>query len=158
MKRFFKENIELLGAILIGCNGLAYGISDFIPFFKGVSILLPLSVGVLIYLYKKDQKTLENIGNIQKLEDIAEEQDALIQEQKSIIEEYETIFDSQLVELPCVCGNNTFKGLFSPKTPNLVTCEKCSNTYRVEINYDSVLISEPMDLNQTFDKLVGTIS
>ena len=73
-----------------------------------------------------------------------------------VIQEYEKIFDSQLVELPCICGGNTFQGLFSPKTENIVECEKCECKYRVNISYDTVLISEPMNVDETFDKLVGT--
>lgn len=83
---------------------------------------------------------------------------AIIDEQEQVIKDYESIFDSQLVELPCVCGGNTFQGLFSPKTDNIVECEKCKNRYRVEISYNSVLISEPLDINQTFDNLVGEIN
>lgn len=158
MKRFLKENIELLGIILIGCNALAYGVSDLIPFLKGLSILLPIGFGVIYFLSKRDTKYSESSETISKLEQTTAEQEEILREQSSIIEEYETIFDSQLVELPCVCGNNIFKGLFSPNVENVVTCDKCKNTYRVEINYDSVLISEPLDLNQTFDKLVGNVN
>lgn len=75
-------------------------------------------------------------------------------EVEDILNEYNKILDSLLVQLPCVCGGNTFEGIFSPNTDNIVECEKCKNKYRVDISYNSVLISEPMDINQTFDELL----
>jgi hypothetical protein len=90
-----------------------------------------------------------------KVEDLVADLDKIIGEQAQVIDDYEQIFDSQLVELPCVCGGNTFQGLFSPKTENIVECEKCKNKYRVNVTYDSVMISEPLDIEQSFEELVG---
>jgi hypothetical protein len=80
--------------------------------------------------------------------------EAIMEEQESVILEYERIFDTQLVELPCICGGNTFQGLISPTLENIVECESCKNKYRVEVSYNSVLVSEPLDLNKTFEELV----
>lgn len=92
-----------------------------------------------------------------KLE-LIEKMDNIIQEQDIVLKNYEDIFDSQLVKLPCVCGGNTFEGLFSPNTDNIVVCENCKNKYKVTVDYQSVLISEPLDLNKQFDELVGKVS
>lgn len=105
--------------------------------------------------YTNSEKGDDKNEIIKDLGQLLEEQDLKIEEQDKVIEEYNKIFDSQLVELPCVCGGNTFSGLFSPKEENKVECEKCKNKYRVTIDYNSVLISEPMDLNQNFDQIVG---
>jgi hypothetical protein len=94
-----------------------------------------------------DEETQQLLDAIGELEQVKEEQ-------YTVIKEYEELFDLQLVELPCICGGNTFKGLFSPNTPNEVQCEKCKNNYRVEINYDTVLISEPLD-QSTNNKTLG---
>lgn len=109
--------------------------------------------GVFSFLYLNDPVP-EVDEATQILIDSVTELEALKEEQLEVIKEYEQIFDAQLVELPCICGGNTFKGLFSPNTDNEVQCEKCKNNYRVNINYDTVLISEPLD-QKTIDKTLA---
>ena len=148
MTEYLKKNWgEVLASIIIA-NAIAYGASDFIPYAKGLALCIPFIAVAMHYITKNNE------GD-PKVEQIIAELDGIIGEQTQVIEEYEKIFDSQLVELPCVCGGNTFQGLFSPKTENVVECEKCKNKYRVTVNYDSVMISEPLNVDQTFDELVG---
>jgi len=150
MKDFIKNNWkEILTSILI-TNAIAYGLSDYIEYTKTLALFSPF---VAIIIHFLDRKT----GGEVKTDEIIKDLDSIIGEQSQVIEEYEKIFDSQLVELPCVCGGNTFQGLFSPKTENVVECEKCHNKYKVNINYDSVMISEPLNLDKTFNELVGEV-
>lgn len=139
----------LWGALLtlFSCSG-AFGRS-FIELFP-VVMLLP--AGIFSFLYLNDPIP-EVDEATQILIDSVSELEALKEEQLEVIKEYEQIFDAQLVELPCVCGGNTFKGLFSPNTDNEVQCEKCKNKYRVNINYDTVLIAEPMDQKAVNDSI-----
>lgn len=133
---------------LASTNVVAYGISGFLPYPQAVAILIPVAFGILYFIDRKTANTLELDNDIKILMDT-------VDHQTEILDEYERIFDSQLVELPCVCGGNTFQGLFSPKTENIVTCDKCKNNYRVDIHYESVLISEPMNVEKTFEELVS---
>jgi hypothetical protein len=118
-------------------------------------ILLSIPAGIFTFLILKEQNPEEDEEK-EKLMTTIFELEGSNEEQMKVIKEYEEIFDTQLVELPCVCGGNTFKGLFSPNTENEVQCEKCKNNYRVTINYDTVLISEPMDqksINKTLEDI-----
>lgn len=133
---------------LFSCSG-AFGLR-FIELFPLVMII---PSGVFSFLYLNDPVP-EVDEATQILIDSVTELEALKEEQLEVIKEYEQIFDAQLVELPCICGGNTFKGLFSPNTDNEVQCEKCKNNYRVNINYDTVLISEPLD-QKTIDKTLA---
>lgn len=147
MKKYIINNwLEILISIVISAT-ISYGVSDFIDFSKALCVVTPLVVTLVHFLDKKPEE-------LSKAEDLVSDLDRIIGEQAQVIEDYEQIFDSQLVELPCVCGGNTFQGLFSPKTDNIVECEKCKNKYRVTISYDSVMISEPLNIDQTFDELV----
>lgn len=147
MVEYLKKNWVSFALSWVATLAISYGLSDFIDFFKGICLLLPvISIGLYIFEQKYNKST--------EAEQIVQSLDQIIGEQTQVIEEYEKIFDSQLVHLPCVCGGNTFEGLFSPNTENIVECEKCKNKYRVEIAYNSVLISEPMDLEKPFDELV----
>jgi len=149
-----KYYLEIL-LLLVGNAVLAYGAADLFEFGRTFAVLTAAEmIGFVAYRALSTKK--EDQSKV--LDDIIELHAAEIAEQVEVIEEYEKIFDSQLVELPCVCGGNTFKGLFSPKTENEVECEKCKCKYKVNVSYDSILISEPMDLNETFDKLVGNIT
>jgi hypothetical protein len=132
---------------LFSCSG-AFGLR-FIELFPLVMII---PSGVFSFLYLNDPVP-EVDEATQILIDSVTELEALKEEQLEVIKEYEQIFDAQLVELPCICGGNTFKGLFTPNTDNEVQCEKCKNNYRVNINYDTVLISEPMDQKAVNDSI-----
>lgn len=148
MKDFLNKNWVTIVGILVISNAIAYGVSNFIEYGKALSLCIPFIAVMMHYIDKPNEATSKANGVIQEL-------DTIIGEQTQVIEEYEKIFDSQLVELPCVCGGNTFQGLFTPNTENIVECEKCKNKYRVTVNYDSVMISEPLNIDQTFDQLVG---
>ena len=150
MTEFLKKNWAGIVAAIAISNAVAYGVSDFMDYGKALALCISFA-SVAIHFINKT-------GDNPKVEQIIAELDGIIGEQTQVIDEYEKIFDSQLVELPCVCGGNTFQGLFSPKTENVVECEKCKNKYRVTVNYDSVMISEPLNVEQTFDELVGTIN
>ena len=132
---------------LFSCSG-AFGRS-FIELFP---IVMLIPAGIFSFLYLNDPVP-EVDEATQGLFDAITELEALKEEQLTVIKDYEQIFDAQLVELPCVCGGNTFKGLFSPNTDNEVQCEKCKNNYRVNINYDTVLIAEPMDQKAVNDSI-----
>ena len=118
-------------------------------------VLIAIPAAILTYLITKDPN-LEEDEETQRLLEVIDEYETMTTEHLKVIKEYEDIFDTQLVELPCVCGGNTFKGLFTPNTDNDVQCEKCKNNYRVNINYDTVLISEPLD-QRGIDKTLNDI-
>jgi hypothetical protein len=148
MREFLKENWVTIAGLAIISNAIAYGVSDFLPYTKTLALCLPL-ITIVFYYMERPKEDGSKAG------ELIQELDAIIGEQTQVIEEYEKIFDKQLVELPCVCGGNTFQGLFTPNTDNIVECEKCKNKYRVTVNYDSVMISEPLNIDQTFNELVG---
>lgn len=155
MNEFIKSNRYLCLLILLSTTSISFAWSDKVDFWKSFTIITSLFLGMMYLKYTNSEKGDDKNEIIKDLGQLLEEQDLKIEEQDKVIEEYNKIFDSQLVELPCVCGGNTFSGLFSPKEENIVECEKCKNKYRVTIDYNSVLISEPMDLNQNFDQIVG---
>lgn len=138
--------------VTIGCITTSLGFP--IEPYKAFCALWPAAIGVTWFLSRK--KEVKDPEDDLKLE-LIEKMDNIIQEQDIVLKNYEDIFDSQLVKLPCLCGGNTFEGLFSPNTENIVECEKCKNKYKVTVNYNSVLVSEPLDLEQQFDELVGKI-
>lgn len=106
-------------------------------------------VPLLFYFFHLAQKEKIDL-NPQLKEEVKTYQEACdllegkLQETLKMLDDYEEIFDSQLVNIPCVCGDNMFTGILSPNIDNEVRCDKCNNLFSIKINYDTVLISEPM--------------
>lgn len=139
---------------------ISYGASAILPFLNVVCVLLGLWCLIYYYLVKNllmDVTNPETEKLIADYDETLRAQEEFIAKQADVVKEYEDIFDSMLVKLPCICGGNTFEGLFSPNTVNEVTCENCKNKYNVTIQYDTVLISEPLNLEQPFEKMIGKI-
>jgi hypothetical protein len=64
----------------------------------------------------------------------------------------------QLLELNeativCPCNNYTFRENVFINMDNTYTCEKCSNTYRVDVNLVPTLLTETVDVNRAFPDL-----
>lgn len=150
---FKSKEFKITILFAIVAISIAFGLSDHMNFWKSLSILIAIeSIIYYFVIFNEDEPTPPKNSELDK---VVEELGKMVEEQGDVINEYEEIFDQQLVELPCVCGGNTFQGLFSPKIENIVECEKCESEYRVTVNYNSVLISEPLDIND--DKLIKKI-
>ena len=126
---------------------LSFGLSDLVDFWKSLAVFLAIETTIYYFVFFNEEVPV--IQDNTEFDKIVAELGGMVEEQGEVIMEYEAIFDSQLVELPCVCGGNTFQGLFSPKVENIVECEKCESKYRVNVSYDSVLISEPLDIDDS---------
>ena len=150
---FKSKEFKITILFILVAISIAFGLSDHMNFWKSLSILIAIeSIIYYFVISNEDQLSTSEFSEVDK---VVEELGRMVEEQGDVISEYEEIFDQQLVELPCVCGGNTFQGLFSPKSENIVECEKCESKYRVTVNYNSVLISEPLDIND--DRLIKKI-
>ncbi len=150
--KVFLKDISINGII---AGGFCIGLSSIIPWWNTLAIIIAVQTIIWNYdrLFQKENPQIDTLekehenfrdfveGEFEKYAKIIEDNDETIKEQEIVIKEYENIFDEQLVELPCVCGSNTFKGLFPQNGANEVECEGCKNKYRVTVNYDSVLIA-----------------
>jgi hypothetical protein len=142
---FKSKEFKIAVLFTLVAISIAFGLSDLMNFWKSFAIITAFeSIIYYFVIFNEDPPATSDNSEFDK---IVEELGGMVEEQGGVIKEYEDIFDQQLVELPCVCGGNTFRGLFSPKVENIVECEKCESKYRVTVNYNSVLISEPLDIN-----------
>lgn len=72
-------------------------------------------------------------------------------------EEEEPIED-QLIELQtasiaCPCGKHIFSAPIFLNSENPFTCEKCGSRFRVEMSYESVVVTEPLNIENVFNHL-----
>jgi len=120
-----------------------------LPFWNTVSILS----GVLIIVEgffptKVETPPIQElqVSDLQKFEE-------LLQEKDEVINSYEVMLDEQVVSIDCNCGSTLFKGILIPNAENICKCSKCSETYKVFVSYDSILIADPLTSDAVFDKL-----
>lgn len=63
------------------------------------------------------------------------------------------IVELQTVPITCPCGKNTFTSPIFFNVDNSFLCEKCGSRFKVELNYDTVLLTEPMNIENIFNQL-----
>ncbi len=136
MKEYWKD-------ILIAA-AIAGGLYSLIPIHTAICAGI-----LLVFIYKKWEPKTEK----SEVEKMLIEADGVIVEQEEVIREYEQIFESLETSLPCNCGGNTFQGLFAPGVENIVECQKCGANYKVMVSFDSILITDPMDLDKTTEEI-----
>lgn len=121
-------------SILITCCislGVGYALSSFIPFLHGVVAAFVLQF-VAFYFIKE------------KAPAVAEEDNTL-----------EEIISLQTVNVTCPCNNNTFPATVFCGIDNIFVCDKCKSRFRVELSHDSILLTEPVNLENAFNALKG---
>lgn len=63
------------------------------------------------------------------------------------------VVDLQTALIECPCGKNKmYEPIFLNKD-NIFTCNTCGSKFRVEIAYESILLTEPISLVNVFDNL-----
>lgn len=63
------------------------------------------------------------------------------------------IIDLQTMPINCPCGKNTITAPIFFNIDNQFTCEKCGSVFRVEPSFDVVLLTEPPNIENIFNKL-----
>jgi hypothetical protein len=63
------------------------------------------------------------------------------------------IINLQTIPISCPCGKNTFASAVFYNSENSFLCEKCGSRFKVELNHDTVLLTEPLNILKVFDQL-----
>ena len=124
-------SIAIVALISIGSG---FVLIDFIGFWQGV-----VGATIIQFLAFYIPFTGPNSKGNQTAEDAAE----------SIKE----IIDLQTIPITCPCGKNTFTAPIFFNLENEFKCEKCGSGFKVEPSYDVLLITEPVNIENIFNKL-----
>jgi hypothetical protein len=73
-----------------------------------------------------------------------------IEEDTKLADEF---INLQTIPISCPCGKNTFTSAVFYNTENSFLCEKCGSRFKVELNHDTVLLTEPLNIEKIFDQL-----
>ena len=133
---------------------LSFGLSEFYPFWKSLSICIPI-LSIFGYIYYK--KTVVEDEILQPYVTLIQEQENSLVEQLEVISEYEKILDTQFTTIECDCKEGHFDGFFENNVENLVKCDKCGNHYKVTVNYNAVLVSDVRASDEIFDEITKNI-
>lgn len=125
--------ISLVITVLISI-GFGFALSNFLGFLQG-SVLAFLIQIISFYVY-----SLVKQNNIAKVEE----------DHYNIINE---IAERSLVNVECPCGVKSEQIPYFDISDATFTCEKCSSKYRVEVVFNSVLLTEPLNLENAFTKI-----
>ena len=126
----FKLVAVSLSVTLLVSFGIGFVLADVIGFWQGVvSAIIAQFLGSY-FLGLKNKKT-----NIDE-PDLNEE-----------------IINLQTIPISCPCGKIVFSAPVFYNTENSFLCEKCGSRFKVELNYDTVLLTEPVNIENIFNQL-----
>lgn len=73
------------------------------------------------------------------------------------VSEIEAAFDelvaTQTVPVACPCGKGVFSTPIFLNQDNVFECKSCNSKFKVELTYESILITEPLSLINVFESL-----
>ena len=121
--------ISLGITLLISC-GVGFVLKDVIGFWQGVvGSIIAQFLGFYFISFK-------NTPPVTNEPDLSEE-----------------IINLQTIPISCPCGKHTFTAPVFYNTDNSFLCEKCGSRFKVELNYDTVLLTEPLNIENVFNQL-----
>lgn len=134
MKSAIQTVIISLIITLFISLGLGFALSNFFGFLQG-TVLAFLGQIILFYVY-----SLTRQNNIRRVEE----------EHLAIIDE---IAERSLVSVECPCGVKSEQIPYFDIADHTFVCDKCSSKYRVEVVFNSVLLTEPLNLENAFTRI-----
>ena len=67
---------------------------------------------------------------------------------------YENLLQTQIVAVNCPCGQTTMKVPILLNEDNIFTCNKCSSKFKVNTTFESILLTEPLNIANAFEALI----
>ena len=126
-----KIGISLILTSLISL-GIGFILQSFIGFWQGVTAAFIIHF-LIFYLFNPNKKS----------------QIFLESEQSA----FNHLLQTQTVEVNCPCGQNPTNAPILLNEDNIFICEKCASKYRVNVTFESVLLTEPLNIENAFNAL-----
>jgi hypothetical protein len=126
-----KIGISLILTSLISL-GIGFILQSFIGFWQGVTAAFIIHF-LIFYLFNPNKKS----------------QIFLESEQSA----FNHLLQTQTVEINCPCGQNPTNAPILLNEDNIFICEKCASKYRVNATFESVLLTEPLNIENAFNAL-----
>ena len=130
-----KRVVLSLTLTLIISIGIGFVLQNFIGFWQGTIAAL-ITHFIVFYIFNPEKKS-----------------QAFIDSETAALDK---LFETQTVTVDCPCGKNSIAAPILLNTENMFKCDKCQSTFRVNVAYESVLITEPINNVSIFNQLKGT--
>jgi len=126
-----KIVFSLVLTILIS-TGIGFVLQNIIGFWQGTTAAIIIHF-LIFYLFNPEKKSREFIDS-----------------KKSAFNE---LLQTQNVTVDCPCGQNSITTPILLNTENIFTCDKCLSKFRVNVVFESVLLTEPFNIANAFNAL-----
>lgn len=114
--------------------GLAFSLKQFLGFWETFTLVFILQF-IISFLWKNlSIKAADKV-----ISELTQDINELLQKQQTTVE--------------CPCGKNTVPVVMFPTEELIITCDKCTNTFRVTTEYKTSLITEPLNMESIYNKL-----
>lgn len=122
-----------LGIVLAISTGVGFVFSDLIGFWQGfvAAVLVQFISTYGIASFKTSRET-----QFEQAEDNSQR-----------------LIDLQTVEIICPCTNVVSKSPVFFGLNNEFLCNKCNSKFRVDLSYDSILVTEPLNIENAYNFL-----
>jgi hypothetical protein len=121
-----------LGLTFLISIGIGFVLKDLIGFWQGLTAAIILHF-LFFYFFNPDKKSNTLV---------AAEQAA-----------FDNLIQTQTVSVNCPCGQNPMLVPIILNSENIFTCEKCLSKFRVNTVFESVLLTEPLNIVNAFNAL-----
>ena len=126
-----KICFSLILTILISV-GIGFVLQNIIGFWQGATAAIIIHF-LIFYLFNPDKKS-----------------QTFIESEKAAFDE---LLLTQTASVNCPCGQNTITVPILMNIENIFTCEKCLSKFRVNVTFDSVLLTEPFNIANAYNVL-----
>ena len=117
-----------LGITLLVSLGIGFVLADIIGFWQGVvGSIIAQFLGFYMYSLKNTDSNKPDLS--------------------------EEIINLQTIPISCPCGKHTFSAPVFYNTDNSFLCEKCGSRFKVELNHETILLTEPLNIANVFTQL-----
>ena len=117
--------------------GLSFSLKQFLGFWETFTLVCIVQF-ILAFWWKS--------FNINKTNRVIDE----------LARDLEEVLNKQQANVECPCGKSVIPVVIFPDEDILVQCDKCNNTFRVTTEIKTQLVTEPVNMENIFDKLKGT--
>lgn len=126
-----KILLSLILTILISA-GIGFVLQSIIGFWQGFTAALIIHF-LAFYFFNPEKKSQAMVES----EQIA----------------FNDLLQTQTVTVNCPCGQNPISAPILLNSENIFTCDKCFSKFRVNVSFESVLLTEPFNIANAFSAL-----
>jgi hypothetical protein len=126
-----RVTLSLILTVIISA-GIGFVLKNFVGFWQGFTAAIIIHF-LAFYIFNPEKK------------------DRIVVESEQLA--FNDLLQTQTVNINCPCGQSPISAPILLNTENIFSCKKCLSKYRVDITFESILLTEPFNIANAFDAL-----